>query len=246
VTDTAIVVTACGRTASLERSLPQLRALGCPVLVVDDSRSPEAAEGCLLETVKAKCLYLRVPENRGLACALNIGFSYWLADPAIKWISYFQDDVDVDSLTLKVLRDVQHPSERPLLTARHAREHKIERTDTVAGVRVLMKRSTTGTHLHVHRDYLVGVMPIPTRELGAPKPIPGQQRGLGSNVDWWIATWAPRSVGATGSFVACVPGLVRTFYVKRHESCWDNEHVAGEDPPLSREAIISWKGLSNA
>lgn len=237
MTDTAIVVTTYNRPDALKRTLESLRKLGLPILVVDDA-SPNSL-GTFYTCHDGGAFLLRLPENRGLAGALNIGLSYWLADPMIKWISYFQDDVDVDPDILEVLRDVQHEKDRPLLTGHDAVEHPALAEKVVSGVKVKLKKSCRATHMHAHRSYWESVMPIPSRELGAPKPIPGKPRGMGSNVDWWVATNAPKSVGATGRYVTCVPGLVRTFLWKKAESTWDNG-LKAEEPPLSREAIKGW------
>lgn len=238
--DTAIVVTTCDRSFGLAKTLDSLSKLEVPILVVDDGRKGHSSVP-FYESSK-HVSFIRTPHNRGLACALNIGLSYWLADKSIEWISYFQDDVEVDPDVLLVLRDVQHLKDRPLLTGHDAAEHPVKATaDGINGVDVLYKESCRATHMHAHRDYWTSVMPIPTRELGAPKPVPGQPRGLGSNVDWWIATWAPSSVKMTHRYVTCVPGLVRTFLWKKEDSCWDNTQKAGEDGPLHRRALKGWR-----
>ena len=237
--DTAIVVTTCGRPAALERSIPHLADLGVPILIVNDPRD----DGKIWShrPFSTKVDVMTTPTNRGLACALNMGVAYWLADKSIEWISYFQDDVEVDADVLLALRDVQHLKDRPLLTGHDALEHPEKGRGTINGIDVVYKNSCRATHMHAHRDYWTSVMPIPTRELGAPKPVAGQPRGLGSNVDWWIATNAPSSVKMTGRYVTCVPGLVRTFLWKKQDSCWDNEQKAGEDMPLHRRALKDWR-----
>ncbi len=234
----ASIMTVCGRPEALKRSLPQVLSTEDPVLVVDDSRTDELAEACRQVVMAAgDALYLRVPRNRGLACALNVGLAYWLADSGVSWISYFQEDVDLDPEVHKFLESAGRVGGYSLLTGRDAREHAVAKDFLSHGFRFRMKTATAGTHLFASRDYWLGVSPIPTRQLGAPKPLAGKARGLGSNVDWWICTQAPRSVGARGGLVACIPGLVRTFLTKKADSCWDNEHLAGEDPPLSRDAV---------
>lgn len=184
--------------------------------------------------------YMAMPENRGLAAALNIGLSYFLADPEIEWISYFQDDVDVDPLVMEAIAAVQSAADRPLVTAHDAAEHGSVMADhTVNGIRCKVKRSCRGTHMHAHRSYWEQVMPIPSRALGAPKRMPGAM-GMGSNVDWWIATNAPKSAANTGKMVWCIPNLVHTFLWKADDSCWGNAAKVGEDSPLSRGAIKEW------
>ncbi len=238
--DTAIVVTTCDRPVSLERTIADLVKLGPPILIVNDRRGDSRGFGTL-RPLPDHVTVISTPSNRGLACALNIGISYWLADKGIEWISYFQDDVEVDPDVLLALRDVQHLKDRPLLTGHDALEHKEKSRGLINGIDVVYKESCRATHMHAHRDYWASVLPIPTRELGAPKPVQGQPRGLGSNVDWWVASWAPSSVKMTHRYVTCVPGLVRTFLWQKKDSCWDNEQKAGEDQPLHRRALKDWR-----
>lgn len=238
--DTAIIVTTCDRPGFLAKSLSTIRKLEVPILVVDDSRKPASASSNETHARWFDSGYLRISENRGLAGALNIGLSFWLADKSVEWISYFQDDVEVDPDALLVLRDVQHLKDRPFLTCHDAAEHKAIRKSLVNGVQVLHKESCRATHMHAHRDYWRDLMPIPTRELGAPKRIPGQERGVGSNVDWYVASWAPTSVKETKKLVSCVPGLVRTFSREADESTWGNG-LKYDEPALSREALKGWR-----
>jgi Glycosyl transferase family 2 len=223
----AIVVTTFDRPAALERSLPQVAALGPAVLVVDDGSSTPAAERnrCLADALNVR--YLRLPDNRGLAGALNVGLAYWLADTRVRWVSYVQDDVDVDPRLLEVLRIVEDPDERPLLTGYDADEHPAERVEIVHGTSVAWKRSTPAVHLHGHVDYWRGVLPIPTEYLGAPR-----RRWEASLEDYWIVNHAPHSLGARGRLVPCVPGLVRTFLWHAADSTWGNPNLP--DPPLGR------------
>lgn len=235
---TGVIVTTKDRPEALERSLfwimPAARLVKAPVLVVIDG-------GRIARELPLGYRRIRMAENRGLACALNVGLSYWLADPSIEAISYFQDDVEADPRVLEVMNTVLHHEERPLCTGRDASEHETVEWRTLEnGIVVAYKKSSSGVHLHATRGYWEGVMPIPTHQLGAPKRIPGQERGVGSNVDWWVTSRAPASVAKTGKHVCCVPGLVRTFCYKAEDSSWGNAHKTGEDPPLSRKAIQKW------
>lgn len=241
IKNTAILVTTCDRPAALDRSLKQIKELGAPVLVVDDSRTTGGRDSSR-DVAGFYCVeYLRLPSNRGLACAINVGAHYWLADHDVEWLSYFQDDVDVDPDLLKVMATLQNQATTPILSGRDAKEHTSFATKIVKGVQVQMKKSSSGVHLHAHRMYWAGVLPIPTIALGAPKSVPGKERGMGSNADWWITRHSPKSAGATGGSIMCVPGLVRTFLVHAKDSSWGNEHKGGEDAPLSREAIRNWE-----
>lgn len=231
------------RPQALERSLPQIVALGWPTLVVDDGSDDGAFDRAAVLCAEANVPLLAVPENRGLAAAMNVGLSYWLADGGVEWISYFQDDVDVSPQLPKALAAVQHAEDWPLVTGHDAGEHAQIGTATVGGWQCKLKANCRATHLHAHRDYWAAVMPVPTRRLGAPLPLDrlppdvqarhretGDLRGEGSEVDHWITHRAPQSIVKRGRFVLCAPGLVRTFLWRAEESCWGNRQRAGADP----------------
>lgn len=247
---TAVLMTVFNRPQALERSLPSVaraaQRIGAPILIVDDGSSEECLRRHLAIAKASGAELLHLPQNRGLACALNTGVSYWLADRRYDWISYFQDDVEVDPLLFEVLGALNEPERYPLLTCHDAPEH-LAATEIMdpAGIRVLLKENCRATHLHAHRDYWRDVMPVPTRELGAPKRIEGMMRGIGSNVDWWIARNCPRSIVARGGRIACVPNLVRSFYYEKQHSTWDNEVRSGAEPPLSHGAILEWEQRRN-
>jgi hypothetical protein len=221
----ALLVTTYERPAALQRSLPQIAALGAPVLVVDDGSSPAAREANRAICAAAGATYLLLPDNRGLPSAVNVGLSVLMADPRVRWISYFQDDVDVRADALVRLAALEDAEARPLLTGYDADDHPAVDQVAIAGVTVKRKRSTPAMHLHAHVDYWAGVMPIPSPYVGAPKPFRGP-----SMEDWWIVNHAPRSVEPRGLLVVCVPGLVRTFLWHRDDSTWDNENEP--DPAL--------------
>jgi Glycosyl transferase family 2 len=222
----AVLVTTYARPAALQRSLPQIMALGAAVvLVIDDGSPPEAREANRAICAAAGATYLPLPENRGLPTAYNLGLGYLMADPAVRWISAFQDDVDVHPEALTRLIAVEDAETRPLLTGYDADEHPPVDQVEIAGIMVKRKRSSPAVHLHAHVDYWAGVMPIPSPYVGAPKP----RRGA-SMEDWWIVNHAPRSAEQRGILVGCVPGLVRTFLWHRDDSTWDNENQP--DPAL--------------
>ena len=221
----AALVTTYARPAALQRSLPQIVALGVPVLVVDDGSPREAQQANRAICAGAGATYLLLPENRGLPTALNVGLGFLMADPAVRWISCFQDDVDVQPDALVRLAALEDAQARPLLTGYDADEHPPVDQIEIAGIVVKRKRSSPAVHLHAHVEYWAGVMPIPSPYVGAPKPLGGA-----SMEDWWIVNHAPRSVEPRGLLVVCVPGLVRTFLWHRDDSTWDNENQP--DPPL--------------
>jgi len=217
----ASVITTHNRPESLARSLPQILGLGAPVVVVDDASNEENYRENQRITQEHGVPLIHVPENRGLPNAMNIGIGYWLADPDVDWIAYFQDDVDVHPDLLNVMAAVQDPKERPLLAGKDASEHPTFATGTIGGYEVLYKRSLPGQHLHAHRDYWAGVLPIPTPYLGAPKPV-GRKHGQGADEDWWITAWSPNSITKRGGYLIVVPGLVRTFQGGAAGSTWNN------------------------
>jgi hypothetical protein len=213
----AAFVTTFNRPAALARSLPQVAALGMPVLVVDDGSDEWAARANRELCARTGSRLLALPSNRGLPAAMNAGLAYWLADPEVSWISYFQDDIDVDPSLLEALARAEDERERPLLTGYDAPEHPVVDVVEIAALKLKRKRSTPAVHLHAHRSYWTALMPIPSPYLGAPKPRVGA-----SMEDWWISSQAPQSVGKRGLFVACIPGLVSTFLSHRDDSSWDN------------------------
>ena len=222
---TAIAVKTFGRVWALERSLPQIAALGVPVLVVDDGSSRDDQQAKRRLAAAHGCSFLALPGNRGGACSLNVGVSYWLADPGIGWISVFEDDVDVRAGTLRALGEIQDATKRPLLTGFHAPEHPVVSRIDVHGMTVLLQRSARGTHLHAYRDYWRGVLPVPTPYLGAPKPNGGRP-GQACDADWWVTAWSPASITKRGGFLACLPGLVEHFANLADESTWSNPTLA--------------------
>lgn len=224
-----VFLTTYNRPAALARSLPQITAQAARVLVIDDGSDPSWENEEI--AARAGALYLRIPENRGLACAMNIGLSYFFADARIQAISYFQDDVDVHPRTLAIMEKLQ--GRAFLLTGHDAGEHRAYSHMDCFGIAVTMKRSCRATHMHARVNFWRSIYPIPTNEMGTPKKKEGNGRGTGSMVDWWITQRSPRSTGRTMGRLWCVPGLVRTFLHKAEDSCWNNEARAGEDPPLT-------------
>lgn len=216
---TALLVTTHNRPGLLRQSLATICRLNAPVLVVDDGSRPEFQTAHAALAREFPIQWLHLPENRGLPAALNAGLAFWLADPDIAWISYFQDDTEVRADALELLARVQDPVERPLLTGRLDPLHRELGRARFDGVEAVWQRSCPGIHLHAHRDYWEGILPIPTPYLGAPKqdaPRPGR----GADEDFWITCWAPRSAAKRGLAVCTVPGLVRTLARRPEDSTW--------------------------
>ncbi|GAB4375920.1 MAG: hypothetical protein Kow00121_22220 [Elainellaceae cyanobacterium] len=204
---TAAVITTYNRPWCLERSLTRILELGIPVVVVDDASDSEHVQANQQITEKRKVPLLRLPSRRQQASAINAGVEYWLADPNISWISVFQDDVEVKSDLLAVLGKVQDAKEYPILTGFDAIEHPAVQTKSLDGQKVLLKRSTSGVHLHAHRDYWAAVLPIPTPYQASDKNG-DKVSDRNTDADWWITAWAPESIVKRGGFVACVPDLI--------------------------------------
>jgi hypothetical protein len=228
---TVALVTTYERPEALARSLPQIARLGVEVLVVDDGSGPRAAARVTELCDAHRARRLRLDENRGLPTALNVGIAWWLGEPDVAWISCFQDDVDVHPDALRRLARVQDRRARPLLTGRVDARHPSFGRERIAGLEVVRMRSAPGVHLHAHRDYWSDVLPIPTPYARAPKPTGGRP-GQGSDEDFWITCWSPRSIVKRGGWVVGVPNLVRTFVSQGPDSTW-NRRSTSADPPLA-------------
>ncbi len=227
----AALVTTYNRPHALARTLPQIAALNVPILVVDDGSEISKENEIICNENAARYLYM--PANRGLAAAMNIGLSYLLADKRIRRISYFQDDVDVHPRILEILQRLEPLA--PLLTGHDAGEHGDFWRGRIEGQWCKFKRSCRATHLHAASDFWRAIYPIPTYELGAPKPNGNGTKGIGSNVDWWIVRDAPKSIQRLNQKIICVPGLVRSFFWESKDSCWNNTSPAGEEPQLTTQ-----------
>jgi len=198
----AIIVTTYNNPENLARSLPQIIALGAPVLVVDDGSSSEQALKNQNIAEQYGAALLRSPTHQRQPNAINLGISHWLADPTIAWISYFRDDVNVRADALTVLAQIQS-LKYPIMTGRDDPEHPTIQADTLANYPILLKRSSPSIHFHAHRSYWASVLPIPTLVLDLP--------GRGTDEDWWITAWSPQSIVKKGGNLVCVPGLISTF-----------------------------------
>jgi hypothetical protein len=257
---TAVIVTTFNRPACLARSLPQIVAaakeVDAPVLVVDDGsgenierRGLPLHHSIYAPDPEATVTFIDLPRNRGLAGALNIGLSYWLADPSIEVIHYFQDDVEVDPLAIAACNVALKLWPGCCVTGHDAKEHR-EPVDhhvlapwggpETEGICLRRRESCRATHMSAEAHSWKLVMPIPSRALGLPSRTirdahHPERRGTGSGIDWWVVRDSPKKRS-----VLCIPGLVRTFAWKREDSTWDNEQVAGEDGPLHRDAIRGW------
>jgi hypothetical protein len=218
---TGVVITTHNRPQALVRTLRTLARADRPVVVVDDGSAPTRRIRNRRFSRKTGATYVWLPGNLGLAHALNVGICHWLASPDIEWISVFNDDVDVAGDLFTRLDEITHsfaPDPPLLFTGHHNALHPVHGLKELGGRQILLTRSCSGLHLHAHRDYWQGVLPIPTAYAHAPAPAGGVFPGQGSETDWWIASWSPNSVVKRGSDVIVVPGLVSHA---SERSTWD-------------------------
>lgn len=233
--DIAVLISTFNRPSALARSLPQIACLGAPILVMDDGSEYNCSLNNQEICIKYGAIYFRMPSNRGLAAAVNVGMSYWLADQRFQWISYFQDDVDVHPKLFTELEKAIVMYRGVLYTGHDSPAHR----DVHVQDDIKIKGSCAGLHMHARRAFWQSILPIPTLALGAPKRLPrsnngnnGNGRGIGSNVDWWIVRDSPNSPARRRERIVCLPHMVRTFLSRPEESCWNNDPKWGEDAPL--------------
>lgn len=221
---TAIVVTTYNRPWALKRCLDSLARQQCPIVVVDDGSTEENAAQNREIARAHKTALMSCAENRGISNAINAGVSYWLADPAMEWISLFNDDVEVveDAFARlqAVVRGSPFAARDCVFTGYLDPKHPVRETIEIAGQQVTLAWSCPAKHMHAHRDYWQSVLPVPTTYPGAPKPSGGVFKGQGSDADWWIASWSPNAAPKRGGHVAVIPGLVSSF--GQGASTWDN------------------------
>ncbi len=224
---TGVVVTTYNRPRALARTLGALARTGRPLLVVDDRSSRENRLRNRWLAQRAGAVSLCLPRNLGLAHATTVGVCHWLAHPDIEWISVFNDDVEADEDVFDRLDVVTRSfadARSRLFAGHHSALHDSHSADRVNGQQVLLTRSCSGIHLHAHREYWQGVLPVPTTYTGAPKPEAGVFPGQGSDTDWWIACWSPGSAVKNVGEVVVIPGLVSHA---AERSTWDSGQESG-------------------
>ncbi len=203
------------RAWALRRTLGSLRHCRAPIIVVDDGSTGLNRWHNRRATCRAGALYIGLPDNCGLAYALNVGLSRALADPDTAWISVTNDDVAMAPAALAVLAAVARAApggaSGTVVTGYDSPAHPHTGEGLLGGHAVAYARSHSGQHIFAHRQYWQAVMPIPTQYRGAPRRGGGLFEGHASDEDWWVGSWAPASAVKRGFEVVVVPGLVTTF-----------------------------------
>ncbi len=215
-----ILITTYNRPHYLRRLLKQLENRPEEILVINDGSEPEFIQE--YEAIKKefpKVSYIDNIKNTGLVFSLNTGFSYFLADPAVEWIHYIQDDVILKDNFFETLDRLKDKRERPVLAGIYREPHKIFEKKEIAGIEVYLLRSAPAQHLLFHRQYLQDNLPIPNPYPGAPKADRGKP-GQGADEDWWLLSWSPNSIVKKGKFIIAVPDLCYTDAFGE-QSTWD-------------------------
>ena len=208
----AALITTFDRPTFLERCLKSLVGQFNRILIVDDGSQPVMRDHNATAVSRAGLEYVHLGQNRGHACAFNVGIAMLLADLNISWISKFDDDTELVSGGINRLKLVTRAcgtaAHHNLYSGYAAPEHRVHCEQMILGERVLICRSCSGQHLHAHRSYWVDVLPIPTAYARAPKSTGGVFPGQACDTDWWCCNWAPRSAVKRGALVYVLPGLV--------------------------------------
>ncbi len=205
-----ILITTYNRPEFLIKLLTQLEGRPEEILIVNDgSDSQYYNQYQQIKEQFPKNIYIDNPKNMGLVFSMNTGFSYFLADPAIEWVHYFQDDVEIMPHFFETIEKVADPNDYPVITGFYKEPHKIFGTKTIQDVKVNLLRSASAQHFYVHRLYLMENLPIPNPYVGAPKPDKGKP-GQGSDEDWWLLSWAPKSIVKRGKYVISIPDLAKS------------------------------------
>ncbi len=106
--------------------------------------------------------YIDNPKNMGLVFSLNTGFSYFLSDPDLNWVHYFQDDVMIHDDFFITLDKVKNKKEYPIVTGLYREPHKILKKGVINEVDVYFLHSAPAQHILMHRQYLYNNLPIKT------------------------------------------------------------------------------------
>ncbi len=208
---TGIVITTYNRPQALINLLSQLKERPEEIVIVNDGSDKRFEQQ--YQQIKDKFpqfTYIDNPKNIGLVFSMNTAFSYFLSDPDVEWIHYFQDDVVIkDPNFFTKTMSVADKKEYPVVTGLYLNAHRIFHKKEINNLPVYLTRSTGAPHFLTHRKYLTKNMPIPNPYVGAPKADKGRP-GQGSDEDWWLFSWSPNSIVKKGKYVACIPELCST------------------------------------
>jgi hypothetical protein len=208
---TAILITTYNRPEALIKLLKQLKNRTEEILIINDGSAEQFRHQYnQIKEQFPQFSYIDNPKNMGLVYSMNNGFSYFLSDPDIQWIHYIQDDVIIDDNAFfeKTLQ-VADKDKYPVITGIYREPHKIFNKISINEQDVYLLRSIPAQHFLVHRLYLSENMPIPNPYVGAPKPDKGKP-GQGSDEDWWLFSWSPKSILKRGGYIVCIPNLCST------------------------------------
>jgi len=206
-----ILITTYNRPDALIKLLHQLKNRPEEILIVNDGSDEQyRSQYEHIKKLFPHFTYIDNPKNVGLVFSMNTGFSYFLSDPDIEWIHYFQDDVlieDDDFFEKTML--IADQKERPVVTGIYSKPHKIFLKTKYNDIEVYLLRSIPSLHFLVHRKYLSDNMPIPNPYVGAPKPDKGKP-GQGADEDWWLFSWSPKSIVKRDKYIVAIPDLCKT------------------------------------
>ncbi len=207
---TGILITTRNTPHFLRRMLEQLQNRPEEILVVNEGSGDHfRAEYEAVQRDFPGITFIDLPANRGRIFSLNTGFSWFLADPGVEWIHYFQDNLILHPGFFDTVQKVAHKEKYPVVTGIYHEAHKICKRGTINGIPVYMLRSAPGEHLFVHRLYLQENLPVPVL---TGKPGQENQSGEHETQDaaWWMLSYAPLTVVKRDKYIVCVPGICHT------------------------------------
>ena len=215
-----IFITTYNRPENLGNLLKQIYQRPEEILVINDGSDEKfQAEYDKIKQDFPNISYIDNIKNMGLVFSMNTGYNYFLSDPDIDWIHYFQDDVVLRDDFFEVMDKVKDKKERPVITGMHREPHKIFEQKEINQVEVYLLRSAPAHHILLHRQYLQDNLPIPNPYIGAPKPNKGKE-GQGSDADWYLLSWSPKSIVKKDKYIIAVPNLLTTD-MSAEKSTWD-------------------------
>ncbi len=215
-----IFITTYNRPHNLKQLLQQLSNRKEEILVINDGSDEKYNEEYQqIKNEFPNISYIDNIKNIGLVFSMNTGYNYFLSDPDVEWIHYFQDDIVLRDDFFEVIDKIKDKKQRPVLTGMHRDPHKIFDKKIVNDIEVYLLRSAPAHHILLHRQYLQDNLPIPNPYIGAPKPNLGKQ-GQGSDADWYLLSWSPNSIVKKNKYIIAIPNLLTTD-MSADKSTWD-------------------------